>query len=215
MRCYAWVLLLTLPALAQSDHLYQGRPYQNKPQTLPGRLQCALFDEGGEGLAYHDTDPINHGSGELNKKPDHCEPGVPKETCYFRERDGADISYVKKLADLNHPQRVTPDYQQLYLGWTADGEWVHYTIDVKQAGLYRITALYSHQPNTVRFALDGEAAAECRLPLATGDWHNWNKAPCGEIRFRTPGRHVLTLHYNSGNNLAYFDFEPIKPEPAR
>jgi hypothetical protein len=41
-------------------HSYQGKPFQDDvhrsgPQTIPGVLQCALYDLGGEGVAYHDT----------------------------------------------------------------------------------------------------------------------------------------------------------------
>src|SRR5207244_2645675 len=87
---------------------YKGRPFQGAahaggPQVIPGRLEAALYDLGGEAVAYHDTDSINHGSGELNYKPGHCEESVPAEICHFREKEGVDISYVKKLADLNHP----------------------------------------------------------------------------------------------------------------
>ena len=43
--------------------------------SLPGRVQAAYFDLGGEGVAYHDTDKTNHGSGELNYKyPQSAEP---------------------------------------------------------------------------------------------------------------------------------------------
>jgi len=27
-----------------------------RPQKIPGKLQCAYYDFGGEGIAYHDTD---------------------------------------------------------------------------------------------------------------------------------------------------------------
>ena len=38
-------------------------------------MQAAYFDLGGEGVAYHDTDKTNHGSGELNYKyPQSAEP---------------------------------------------------------------------------------------------------------------------------------------------
>src|ERR1039458_4900191 len=36
------------------------------PQKIPGKVLCAYYDLGGEGVAYHDSDPKNHGSGELN-----------------------------------------------------------------------------------------------------------------------------------------------------
>ena len=53
-----------------------GRPYEDEAykagaQRIPGIVQCALYDLGGEGVAYHDADPVNHGSGELNAQPLH------------------------------------------------------------------------------------------------------------------------------------------------
>ncbi|MEI6424613.1 MAG: hypothetical protein WCP55_20515, partial [Lentisphaerota bacterium] len=33
---------------------------------LPGKLQCEYYDLGGEGVAFHETDSINSGSGKLN-----------------------------------------------------------------------------------------------------------------------------------------------------
>ncbi|MGH9698886.1 MAG: hypothetical protein ACRD5R_04655 [Candidatus Acidiferrales bacterium] len=221
------LLLLVAGAAVRADvpQGYKGKPYEDAthttgPQSIPGRLQAALYDLGGEGVAYHDTDAINHGSGELNHKPEHCELGVPVAICRFREDEGVDISYVKKLADLNHPNMVTPDWQQLYIGWTQDGEWVNYTVDVQKAGTYRIVAMYSHTAQTITFSLNNQPAAECRLPIDPANqialekypawvvWHVWNKADCGEIRFPQAGVQLLTLHYKQGNNLAYFDFVP-------
>jgi hypothetical protein len=200
-------LTFCLPAGAAVPAAYKGQPFQ-EPQAIPGRLECALYDRGGEGVSYHDTDAVNHGSGELNYQPGHCEAGVPASICHFRESEGVDISYAKHMADLNHPNFVAPAPQQLYIGWEADGEWTNYTVDVKKAGAYRIVALYSNAANTVKFSLNHRTAAECKLPMDTGYWHTWNKAACGEIVFPETGLQLLTLHYNTGNNLAYFDFEP-------
>lgn len=36
-------------------------PYSSAPQTLPGVVQAEDFDQGGEGVAYHDTDAGNNG----------------------------------------------------------------------------------------------------------------------------------------------------------
>jgi hypothetical protein len=217
--------MISLSAGGSVPDDYQGKPFRDAahttgPQTIPGRLQAALFDLGGEGIAYHDVDPINHGSGELNYKPEHCEESVPVSICHFRESEGVDISYVKRLADLNHPNMVTPEWQQLYIGWTEDGEWTNYTVDVKRAGQYRIVAMYSHTAQTVNFSLNNKPVAECKLPLDPTTqfsmkdypdwevWHFWNTADCGEIYFPQSGRQLLTLHYKRGNNLAYFDFVP-------
>lgn len=199
---------------------YKGKPFQDAthaagPQAIPGRLQAALYDLGGEGVAYHDADTINHGSGELNYQHGHCEQDVPPSVCHFRESEGVDISYVKKGADLDHPSQFTPEWQQLYIGWTVDGEWVNYTVDVKKAGTYRIVALYSNVGQTVQFSLNNKPAADCKLPAYPlwhdpewKIWHTWNKADCGEITFPQTGLQLLTLHIKTGNNFAYFDFVP-------
>ena len=222
------LLLLLVPALdGQIPKGYKGKPFQDAfhmsgPQVIPGRLQAILYDLGGEGVAYHDTDKINHGSGELNYTKGHCEDGVLAYICHFRENEGVDISYVKKLADLNHPSLVLPEWQQLYLGWEETGEWVNYTVDVKKAGHYRIVAMYSHLANTIQFSLNNQPAADCKLPIDPWaqfpdrhdpEWmmfHAWNRADCGEIDFPKAGLQLLTLYDKTGNNLAWFDFVPIE-----
>ena len=54
-----------------SKEKYKGKPFSNTvykggAQTIPGKLQCEYYDLGGEGIAFHDTDTINSGSGGLN-----------------------------------------------------------------------------------------------------------------------------------------------------
>ena len=46
---------------------YTGTPFRDPfytagAQVIPGRVECAYFDRGGEGIAYHDTDAVNHGT---------------------------------------------------------------------------------------------------------------------------------------------------------
>jgi hypothetical protein len=49
----------------------QFEPYHHSgPQVIPETVQCALYDLGGDGVAYHDSDPINHGSGGLDHTSD-------------------------------------------------------------------------------------------------------------------------------------------------
>ena len=44
------------------------------------------------------------------------------------------------------------------------------------------------------------------LPENTGNWHYWTQATVGEIIFSKEGLNLLTLKYNKGANLAFFDF---------
>lgn len=49
-----------------SQEVYRGKPFNNDSQLIPGKLQCEFYDTGGEGIAYHDLDSVNGGSGRLN-----------------------------------------------------------------------------------------------------------------------------------------------------
>ena len=210
-------MTLVLSSTAELPPDYKGKPFHDTvyaagPQNIPGRVECAYYDLGGEGVAYHDTDATNHGSGELNLKPEHHRPHANPYIWGFRASEGVDISYTKDFADFNHTNFVAPVTNQLYIGWTADGEWCNYTVNVKKAGAYHVTALYGNDANTIRFSINQRPAAECKLPLATGSMHKWNKAEIGTITFPEAGLQLLTFQYNGGNNFAYFEFDPM-PKP--
>jgi hypothetical protein len=193
---------------------YHGKPFsdsfhQTGPPCIPGIIQCALYDLGGEGVAYHDTDPLNNGSGKLNLESGHQRAHASEYLWHFRKDEGVDISFVKDWADLNHTNLVSPHINQLYIGWTENGEWCNYTVNIIQPGTYRIRCLYAYQTNTVSFDLNGKPAANCKLPVPTAGYHHWNFAGIGTIRFPEPGIQLLTFHYGKGNNFAYFDFERV------
>ena len=129
-----------------------------------------------------------------------------------------DISFTKDWADFNHPNKVDPKVNQLYIGWEEDGEWTNYTVRVMQPGKYRIITVYSNYDNHSELWLNGVKAAQLKLPEDTGSPHKWTQATVGEITFPTAGLNLLTLHYNKGPNLAYFDFlleEPIRAHSPR
>lgn len=205
---------LHLGAAIPSD--YQGRPFSDPyhksgAPAVPGIIQCALYDLGGEGIAYHDTDIINNGSGKLNLEAGHQRAHAGPYLWHFRKDEGVDLSFVKDWADLNHTNLVSPHINQLYIGWTEAGEWCRYTVNVAKPGTYRIKALYSYQTNSVTFDINGKEASICRLPVQTVGYHQWNFAEIGKIEFKEAGLQVLTFHYGKGNNFAYWEFEPVEP----
>ncbi len=176
-------------------------------QVIPGKLECALYDSGGEGVSYHDFETINNGSGGLNQNTNHQRPHATPYEWNFRKEEGVDVSYAKDFADFNHLNNYyIPAVNQFYIGWTENNEWVNYTIDVKVAGTYKIDALYSFADSTITFDVDQKPASMCKLPRNTGGYHFWNKAEIGTITFSESGLHLLTFHYNKGNNFAYFEF---------
>ena len=80
--------------------------YNAAPIAIPGILEIEEYDNGGEGLAYHDSDAINVAGS-------------------FRSEEGVDIGGF----GTGH-----------ILGYVASGEWIEYTVNVAQAGMYSVSA---------------------------------------------------------------------------
>ena len=103
---------------------YKGKPYADGnykagTQVIPGKIECAYYDLGGEGVAYHDFETLNRGAGELNQIPDHQRPHATAYQWNFRKEEAVEISYTKDFADFNHNENYfTPPVNQLYIGWT-------------------------------------------------------------------------------------------------
>ena len=204
-------------AYTQIPKEYRGKPFRDSvytrgPQVIPGRVELAYYDLGGEGVAYHDSTTENEGA-KLNHTAGHWRPGIPAYIAFFRENEGVDISYTKDWADFNHPNKVDPAVNQLYIGWESDGEWTNYTVFVNKPGKYRIITVYGNHDNRSELWLNGQKAASLTLPEDTGNWHYWTQASIGEIIFPTAGLNLLTLKYNRGANLAYLDFLLVEPYP--
>jgi hypothetical protein len=224
--CIPFSLLLLFEATAGGApdagflHSYKGQPYhdaryQSGAQKIPGNVMCAYYDRGGEGVAYHDTDAKNHGSGELN----------PADGTYlnqFRINEGVDISYTKFKRDPpiddNPYDKVTPPSDLLYVGWTVPGEWFNITVDVAEAGDYTADLLYtSNRGGAISIDVNGEPPSNPLTiastydpadPVAWRQWHHWNVAPGIAKLHLAAGKSVLTIHIVAEGqmNLATFDF---------
>jgi hypothetical protein len=201
---------------------YKGLPYhdgryQGGPQKIPGRVLCAYYHLGGEAVAYHDSDPQNHGSGELN----------PADGTYlneFRIHEGVDTSYTKfnrkpDPIDDNPFDKIAPPPDLLYVGWTEPREWFNITVEVARVGTYAADFLYtSNRGGTISVDVNGKDATgplqirstyDPSDPLAWRQWHHWNLATqLFNVRLNK-GKNVLTVRIlTDGNmNLAYFDFK--------
>ena len=55
-------------------------------------MQCALYDLGGEGVAYHDSTKENEGSDRLNRGPDHERAHGSHYIWHFRAKEGVETS---------------------------------------------------------------------------------------------------------------------------
>jgi len=77
----AFSLLIIVGCNSNNKANYSGTPYEDSvyqggAQTIPGKLQSEYYDQGGEGVAFHDSDSVNsrshqsttHHTTLLNKK---------------------------------------------------------------------------------------------------------------------------------------------------
>lgn len=215
------VFMSCQPAKKQAE--YTGKPYQDSvyqagPQSIPGKLQCEYYDFGGEGIAFHDEDSINSGSGRLN----------PSNGTYlheFRINEAVDISYTKFTEppiDSTIYNLVQPEKNQLYVGWTKPGEWTKYTVNVTETGTYNLGLMYtSNKGGKISLALndmDATGAIEIPTTFAEADtvawrqWHHWNYLEkMAQIKLEK-GLQTITLHTieNGDMNYDYISFERIK-----
>jgi len=108
--------VMTRPAVSKHFTLatYAGTPF-TEPHVIPGRLLFAHFDRGGEGVAHHNQDAVNHSSGQLNTGPE--------EKNHFREYDGISTSYTKAAFDRFKDATLLPPDMH-YVGWTFPGQWL-------------------------------------------------------------------------------------------
>jgi hypothetical protein len=192
---------------------FHDTTHSDGPQKIPGRVLCAYYDLGGEGVAYHDSEAKNLGSGTLN----------PADGSYlneFRMKEGVDISYTKFHDDIdNNPYNVVqPPEGLLYVGWTAPGEWFNLTVDVAEAGTYRVDLLYtSNRGGSIALDVNGKASGEPiaitttndpKDPIAWRQWHHWNVMKnLTEVNLPR-GISVITVRIVSEGtmNLGVFDF---------
>ncbi len=206
-----------------SKEKYKGKPfadskYKGGAQTIPGKLQCEYYDLGGEGIAYHDADSINSGSGRLN----------PADGSYlneFRINEPVDISYTKfrdPAIDNSPYNLVEPEKDQLYVGWTKPGEWIKYTVNVEKGGTYQLGIMFtSNKDGKISISVnDQDATGPLLIPstfvaadsVAWRQWHHWNYLDqIGRIDLRK-GLQTITIHtVDKGDmNYDYINFKFIK-----
>jgi hypothetical protein len=207
------VAIYAAESAQQSAGPFHDDVYSGGAQRVPGRVLCAYYDFGGEGVAYHDTEEQNLGSGTLN----------PADGTYlneFRSHEGVDISYTKfhDEIDDNPYDRVRPPKDLLYVGWTVPNEWFNLSVDVAEAGTYQMDLLYtSNGGGTIALELNGRALTgplaitstyDPSDPIAWRQWHHWNvMKDLAEVKL-PQGPSTLTVRIlTRGNmNLARFEF---------
>lgn len=146
-------------------------PYSSQPIQLPGTFSAADYD-------------------------------------WFEGGSGQDVTYYDNSAGNNGDYRTNESVdasadtaEGAVVGWVADGEWLDYTVDVAQDGLYTAAIRYAcgnaAGGGPFYFELDGRKASPDFTVASSGGWSSFQTATRAGIELRA-GVHVLRLRFTRG-----------------
>ena len=163
--------------------------YNDKPATIPGKIEAENYDVGGHNKAFYDNDRENQGKA-------------------YRE-DEVD---VVDISDSKCGDAACAGYA---IGYTNDGEWVEYTIDVAADAKYDITANIATAFETSAMQLfidDKEITESVVAPKVDSVWTTYKVIDVGSVDLKK-GEHVLKLLITGGYlNVDWIQFvDPSNP----
>jgi beta-glucosidase-like glycosyl hydrolase len=158
-------------------------PFGGTPAAVPGTVQAANYDTGGQGVAYN----VTAANGSANS---------------YRS-DGVDLEATADTLDTSAPGGAYD------IGWTNPGQWFKYTVTVATAGTYtasfRVASPYGvtdalHITNSSNVNLTGSVAVP-----NTGGYETWTTVTATVTL--PAGVQTLTVDQDSnGFNLHYMAF---------
>lgn len=155
-------------------------PFKGKPLTIPGKIQMEDFDIPGKGRgndSYSEKDTENHSCTDKGKEAECSD-----------YRDGTGVDIYKKSND------------RLVIGYTQAGEWLEYTVNVKETGTYTMyAAVASSGGSAFSLSMDGKAITEIlEVPAAAAvaegeqNFDDYNKVKANVNL--TAGEHILRFN---------------------
>ncbi len=123
-------------------------PFKGTALAVPGKIEAEYFDVPGKGRnedgtsndSYEDSDGDNHGYEKAKSKDDSTKVALRKD-----DAPGVDL-YANATGTV--------------VGYNTTGEWLEYTINVKEAGDYTLFAAVSGEGGSMQFSLDGKVLTD-------------------------------------------------------
>ncbi len=155
------------------------------------------YDLGRNNYAYYDTDTADY----------HTSTGeyTAWNSGHNYRNDGVDIEACQDNTGSN-------GYS---IGWTANGEWVQYTIQADSIAGYALKIRHasgnSGSGGTISLELNGSPLVKNIVLPVTGEWQSWQTYRIDDV-IVPAGTHKIKLKFEQGgSNLHYFLFENPKP----
>ncbi|MDX1908897.1 MAG: glycosyl hydrolase [Bacteroidia bacterium] len=160
-------------------------PLSGTPAVIPGQVQAGQFDIFEGGLGQ--------GISYLDLTPEN-------------QGDARLSEYVDVSA---HPT------EGMVVGWISAGEWMEYTVNVQQAGLYNLSFRYASDNTSgggpLRIESDGLVVKSGITVARTNGWNTWANKSVPNIPLKS-GKQVLRLFFEQGEcNLGRLTFSYAGP----
>ncbi|WP_430816529.1 cellulase family glycosylhydrolase [Carboxylicivirga sp. RSCT41] len=192
------VMYDVLDAMLRQPHSYDTKPY--KKHEIGDKTWFADYDMGRNGYAYWDTDTAN-----LSLVTDYTD----WNTGWAYRSDGVDIQHC---SDVNQDGSLAG--APYNVGWTADDEWLQYTVSNTEATEQAYTLNIRHAGNKAKVKLmvnDIDAASILELP-STGGYESWTTTTFKDIILPVGEVKIVFYLEQGGANLNYFEF--VDPQPV-
>ncbi|GAB2706367.1 hypothetical protein GCM10027037_35810 [Mucilaginibacter koreensis] len=173
-------------AMFRQVHTNATAPFKPHIVTNKAIINSADYDLGSQRYAYYDKDTSSY----------QYTPGVNTQgnKGHAYRNDGVDI---KKYGS----------------GYTVfsieDGEWLQYTLNVKQAGTYKIIYYTSGnaQPATIEAKVQGIKTYPINIPATTAQNDNWNKAEIANVQLNKGVNKLKLLFIKGGLELKQLEIQ--------
>ncbi|MBN1268385.1 MAG: cellulase family glycosylhydrolase [Kiritimatiellae bacterium] len=168
------------------DPLYNSVSQPYASHVIPGKINCVNYDIGHQGVAFSDT----------RYKNEEDWSGGPWNEGWLYRNDGVDIA-------------ATSEGCGLTVGWTADGEWLKYTIQSTEAANYDIVfrTATPYNGGALRLYVDGNPLTGNVSVPRSGSYTKWKSVTVSPVAL-TSGPHVLELRIVTGGfDIASVEFK--------
>ena len=177
-------------AMIRQPHSEETVPFKNHTIAAGSNtlIYATDFDMGRADIAYHDAEVTNT-SGNAG--------GVAWNQGYAYRNDGVDIQPSE--------DDVTNGYN---VGWTETGEWLQYTVNVEEEGLYTVGIRTASTGTTGKISLlanEYKITESISLPN-TGGYQTWETTTVEDVYLKS-GKNTLKINIDEGGfNLNYLEF---------
>ncbi len=198
--------LLNVTNLSVGKHTFYARMYEGSSYNVSNRVRVLV----GEQLPY--------------TAAPHPIPGIIQAAHYdvFEGGNGNGIAYQDmSIANQGnfrvneHVDAQTHPNEGATVGWISPGEWLEYTVEVQQAGLYQVQVRYASGNNAgggpFRLESDENIVADSITVSYTGNWNTWSTKTLQNVPLKG-GKQVIRVYFEGGEfNVGRFTFTYTAP----